>query len=325
MKKKISICFFTIIVIVVLVIVGYIWHTENVKKYEKSIEGMKVTLIGGSNMKENGDVNSCGYVIRSKNGELILVDGGRKIDAEIVYNYINKFGNGTVKYWYITHLHEDHIGALIELLNNENYNINIENLCYAVNDKEWYISKNQRGLDYELAFFNSLENSKIKNRIECKKGQIIESDNLKCEIIRITNPDLKNTDIGNDCSMVFKFTATDVNKDMIFLGDAFVRTSEELLKEDCINKLPSYAVQMAHHGQNGVEKEIYEKIHPTLCFFNCPEWLYNNDNGGGYNSGSWKSIEVRSWMEEMNTTNFVAFEGDQTIRFTKEGYEICEE
>ena len=82
---------------------------------------------------------------------------------------------------------------------------------------------------------------------------------------------------------------------------------------------------MSHHGQNGVTKEVYDAVNPEICFFNCPEWLYNNDNGGGYDSGNWKTIIVRDWMKELNTQNFVAYEGDQTIRFTEDGYEIIEE
>ena len=113
--------------------------------------------------------------------------------------------------------------------------------------------------------------------------------------------------------MVFKFTAVDVNKSMIFLGDAFTRASEELLENPEI--LKADAVQMAHHGQNGVTKEVYEAIQPKICCFNAPEWLYNNDNGGGYNSGKWKSIEVRSWVEELGAKSILAFQGDQTIEF----------
>ena len=81
---------------------------------------------------------------------------------------------------------------------------------------------------------------------------------------------------------------------------------------------------MAHHGQNGVSKEVYEAINPKICFFNCPEWLWNNDNGNGYNSGTWQTIEVRNWLENLGTTNFVAYNGDQTIRLTSKGFEILE-
>ncbi len=76
---------------------------------------------------------------------------------------------------------------------------------------------------------------------------------------------------------------------------------------------------MAHHGQNGVTKEVYQAIDPDVCFFNCPEWLWNNDKGTGYNTGNWKTVEVRGWMEELGTTNYKSFEGDQIFHFTKDG------
>ena len=169
----------------------------------------------------------------------------------------------------------------------------------------------------------ALESDKIKNKVSCKKNQIIEMDNISCEIIRIANPEITNSDNGNDSSMVFKMTATDVDKSMIFLGDAFYCASKELLEEP--QKLKADAVQMAHHGQNGVSKEVYESIAPEICFFNCPEWLYNNDNGEGYNSGKWKTVEVRSWVDELGAKSYKAFEGDQTIRFTSDGFEKVEE
>ena len=78
---------------------------------------------------------------------------------------------------------------------------------------------------------------------------------------------------------------------------------------------------MAHHGQNSVTKEVYEAIRPELCFFNAPEYLYNNDNGGGYNTGTFQSVIVRGWMLEMGSKNIAAFNGDRTIRFTNKGIE----
>ena len=69
------------------------------------------------------------------------------------------------------------------------------------------------------------------------------------------------------------------DKDILFLGDSYLETGNELLK-NCYNDLKSYAVQMAHHGQNGVGKEVYDVIDQSICFFNAPKWLYENDNGG---------------------------------------------
>ena len=64
-------------------------------------------------------------------------------------------------------------------------------------------------------------------------------------------------------------------------------------------KLRQDVVQMAHHGQNGVDKEFYAHIMPKVCLYCTPDWLWENDNGGGRNSGPWKTLETRRWMEEL--------------------------
>lgn len=317
--KKLKVLFILFIVIVCIII--FIIYQKHMN-YIKSIEGMKVTLLGGSNMKENGNINSAGYIIRSRNGELIIVDGGLDIDYELVLEYINKYGNGIVDHWYVTHPHGDHIGALVEVINKDN-DVIIENLYYSFNDLEWYRENDKRGFESEEKMIKALSSEKIKNIVPCRKNQIIEMDNISCEIIRIANPEITNSDNGNESSMVFKMTATDVNKSIIFLGDAFYYASKELMEEP--EKLKADAVQMAHHGQNGVSKDVYEAIDPEICFFNCPEWLYNNDNGNGYNSGKWKTVEVRSWVDELGAKSYKAFEGDQTIRFTSDGFVKAEE
>ena len=320
MKRK-KLKFVIIFCVILISVIAFCIYRDRIN-YIKSIEGMKVTMLGGSTMKDKGDMVSCGYIIRSRNGQLIIVDGGQRVDYELVLDYIHKYGNGTVNHWYITHPHGDHIGALLEILNNKN-DVVIENLYYSFNDLEWYRENDKRGFEFEEQMIKSLSNKKIKNKVICKKNQTIEMDNINCEIIRIANPEITNSDNGNDSSMVFKMTATDVDKSMIFLGDAFYYASQELLKNP--EKLKADAVQMAHHGQNGVTKEVYEAISPEICFFSTPEWLYNNDNGGGYNSGKWKTVEVRSWVEELGAKTYKAFEGDQTIRFTSEGFEKIEE
>ena len=64
---------------------------------------------------------------------------------------------------------------------------------------------------------------------------------------------------------------------------------------------------------------MYEAIAPKICCFNTPEWLYNNDAGSGYNTGSWQSIEVREWVEELEAQTLLAYQGDQTIFIRKSG------
>lgn len=320
MKKFIKIIIF-IIIIGVLIEVAMLFSKNQI--IDDDYKGMRITLVAGVALPENGGRNSNSYLIRTKNDKLIIVDGGEINDADFLLNYIMKYGNGKIDYWYITHPHADHVGALCELLNRENCNIEIENLCYYFNPLEWYQENDKRGRKTEELMYSCLESPKIINKIECQKGQIIDMDNIQCEIIRIANPEITNSDNGNESSMVFKMIDTDINKSILFLGDAYNYTSLELLEEP--EKLNSYAVQMAHHGQNGVTKEVYDNINPKLCFFNAPKWLYDNDNGGGYDSGKWKSIIVRGWIEEYGADSICAFNGDQIIILTKEGYEILDE
>lgn len=320
MKKRITVIAITIILALSILITASKVTTSipTVAYINDRRQGMEVTMLGESNMKDKGDINSCGYIITTANNELIIVDGGRDIDSEIVLKYINELGNGTVDYWFLTHPHGDHVGALVELLDKND--ITVQNLCYSFNTLEWYEKHDERGYEAETKMINSLNNEKIKNKIEATKNQVINIDNIRCDIIRVANPKIINSDNGNESSMVFKFTATDIDKSMMFLGDSFKYASLELLENSGV--LKADAVQMAHHGQNGVTKEVYEAIQPQICCFNAPEWLYNNDNGGGYNSGNWQSIEVRGWVEELGAQSILAFEGDQTLKFTDSGISL---
>ena len=71
---------------------------------------------------------------------------------------------------------------------------------------------------------------------------------------------------------------------------------------------------MAHHGQGGVTREVYEAISPSVCLWDTPDWLWDNNSGGGYNSGPWKTLEVRAWMEELGAIEHYVIK-DGTTKF----------
>ena len=258
-------------------------------------------------LKMNSGRQMMGYILKTNN-KVIVIDGGTKDDAENLKFYINKYG-GKVDYWFMTHLHDDHLGAFTEIVKDEN--VEICNIYASLNDKEWYRVNEPSRYDFAEEFLNILSDEKIKNKVHSPDlNEKLTIDNIKVEILGIRNPEITENP-GNEQSMVIRF---DTHKSsMIILGDTGVKSSEKLLNNQK-EKLDCDVVQMAHHGQNGATKELYQAISPKICLWPTPEWLWNNDPGTGYNTGIWKTIETRSWMEELNVqNNYIEKDGDITI------------
>ena len=65
----------------------------------------------------------------------------------------------------------------------------------------------------------------------------------------------------------------------------------------------------------GAKESLYQEIKPTICLWPTPKWLWDNDNGGGKDSGQWKTLETRAWMEKLGVKkNIVEKDGDITIK-----------
>ncbi len=117
----------------------------------------------------------------------------------------------------------------------------------------------------------------------------------------------------NNSSMVMR--VSDKHKSVLFLADLGAQGGEKLLKSDLARYLPSEYVQMAHHGQNGVNEDVYQAIHPRYCLWPAPLWLWDNNPGSGKGTGHWKTLEVRAWMEQFPIKkHYLLFDGLQRIQ-----------
>ena len=113
---------------------------------------------------------------------------------------------------------------------------------------------------------------------------------------------------NEDTSLIFR--ATIDNQTVMFLGDAFIPEGNRLLEKYGKN-IKSDIVQMAHHGQNGVDKDVYETIKPKLCLWPSPQWVFDNING------NLRTLEVREWMIDIGVKHHVitGWQGTQTLVF----------
>lgn len=250
-----------------------------------------------------------GYILKTKNNKIIVVDGGTIDDTENLIKQIKKYG-GKVDAWFLTHLHDDHLGAFSNIANDEQ--IQIEKIYCSFNDYSWYEENEPARAEFSKQILEILKQDNIKDKVEeVSLNQDINIDDIKIEILGIKNPEITEN-AGNEQSMVVKFDTGKTT--FLVLGDTGIKSSEKLLKTKK-EKLKSDIVQMAHHGQNGATKELYEQINPTICMWPTPEWLWNNDSGKGKGSGPWKTLETRQWMEELKVKkNYVEKDGDITIK-----------
>ena len=273
--------------------------------YFKSTEVKNTVLI---QLSDKGPRQMMGYIIKTENDKLIVIDGGTLDDTDNLVSQICKNG-GKVDYWFITHAHDDHAGAFTKVVNDTK--IPIENVYISLNDLQWYEENDATRIEFIRGLFDIVQNSRISNVVISPNiNDKLIIDNIEVEVLGIRNPEITEN-AGNEQSMVLKFIAN--NKSLLILGDTGIRSSEKLLMTQG-DKLKSDMVQMAHHGQNGATKELYSRINPEICLWPTPKWLWDNDAGEGYNTGEWLTIETRTWMEELGVKeNYIEKDGDIKI------------
>lgn len=267
MKNKLNKNIFITITLSVILLIVFTIITINLSK----INGTKQTKLIGLSPQTSRQM--MGYIIKTKKGKTIVIDGGTTNDTENLMKYIEIYNN-KVDYWFITHAHDDHAGAFTEIVNNTD--VRIDNIYISLNEYDWYEQNEPDRAEFSKKLIDTVNSKKIKKNVHVPRlNEKIKIDNLKAEILGIRNPELTENP-GNEQSMVIKF---DTGKEtLLILGDTGEKSSKKLLETQREN-LKSDIVQMAHHGQQGATKELYEAVQPKICLWPTPEWLWNNNIG----------------------------------------------
>lgn len=270
--------------------------------------GGELMLIGSQAASQNES-----FLITSKSGKLIMVDGGLPEDTEHLKEILRARG-GRVAAWLITHPHSDHVGALTNILNDPASGITIDAIYYNFAPIEWYWANEEYRAQMVADCMAALANlSPSVNHPNIRKGEVINVDDVRITVMN--EPYLFQTNAINNSSVAYRVELN--GRRIMFLGDMGVPAGNSFLNEykDNLNELKAEIVQMAHHGEQGVDRNVYEAIGAHTCLWCCPQWLWDNDKGGGANSGTWKTLEVRGWMRDLKVrTHVVAKDGDQVLR-----------
>ncbi len=246
------------------------------------------------------------YVIRTTGGKVIVIDGGMPGDAPYLKGFLAALGN-RVDHWIISHMHDDHFGALRAILAQPG-DLKIGRIYSSTLDDEWTKQYGSEG-EYKswIEFKQALRNAG-KRIIELRLGGRMNIDGVNFEVLGVANPEIHPNAINNS-SLVLR--VWDASKSILFLGDLGPEGGRKLLQSKYRDRLDCDYVQMAHHGQNGVELDVYQAASPRFCLWPTPRWLWdNNINGQGKGTGPWRTLEVRAWMEQLQVkANYVSADG----------------
>ncbi|MBR4995999.1 MAG: MBL fold metallo-hydrolase [Alistipes sp.] len=246
------------------------------------------------------------YVVQTAGGKVVVMDGGFVAEKDYLRGFIDALG-GKVDAWIVSHPHDDHISALSALLETPN-GLKIDKIYHSRFTEELIVSESEEAAAITRKFYSLLDAATQTEVIDCHCGDEFEIDGVKFKILAEKNPELANANPYNNSSMVVKMR--DCEKSFIFLGDLGVEAGQKLLNSEYAADLECDYIQMAHHGQNGCDQEFYDKAQFRVCLWPSPKWVYDNNLGGGFNTGHLKTIEVREWMQQKGITeHYVSNEG----------------
>lgn len=238
-----------------------------------------------------------GYTVVSQSGHVVVIDGGHTGNDQELKRVIKSVG-GNVDLWLISHPHSDHFRAVIQVLSDPE-GITYDRLGSSWLPDEWEYPIHPEVDLTELREWNAFARTLDKRYFEIQEGQVFQLGTMKVEVLAAANPDI-NTNFGNNQSCVFRLSEDGFT--MLFLGDLAAEAGQRLMHKG--HDLKADAVQMAHHGQQGVDETFYRAVAPTYAFWPTPDWLW--DNLGG--TGPFKTPEVIDWMAKLNTVNITSFE-----------------
>lgn len=273
---------------------------------ENILGGTTLYMLPCKEMEQN-----CSYVIVTANGSLIVYDGGNEGDAEYLVDFLYTF-KSEVDYWFISHLHGDHLGALSVVLKNDWIKIN--NFYHAIPEREVVAE----GGETVTRWYDDIMNNiyKIGNVVVMERGTTVTVDDVTFTALNSTMNISHNW--GNNTTIAVRMSTP--GEDVLFLGDAGYELGEWLVQNEPEGISGCAIVQVAHHGQNGCNQAFYQFINSKIWLVPAPNWLwycaaYDNTGTFKYYLSGEKTYEIREWLRELEVVyTYVAKDGLTAIK-----------
>lgn len=212
--------------------------------------------VDNKNTKANGGMS---YIFQCANGNFFIIDGGYGTDTEAdrIYRFLQERTpegqKPVIEGWFISHLHDDHYGALLRFA--DKYSSKVDVLTFYYHFTPLITVKTAMGRWRNAVHYGRLHT-----------GMNFSVAGLRIDVL-YTMEDLFPvvTENVNEASTVIRVTAG--GQRILFLGDIMSLASERMLAEIPADALKSDLVQVAHHGYDGASVALYQAIDPETLLW----------------------------------------------------------
>lgn len=247
-NKRSVLGFLTVIAVFAVCITTAVNNLNNVEEKEKTA----VSRNNGSLIVHYLDVGQGdSEFVELPNGECMLIDASTDVYSKTVIDAVESLGYSKIDYVVATHPHEDHIGALDNVI--EHFDVGKVYMPNATSSSECFD-------DLETAI-----EQKQLDVITAKTDTTVYSDSdLTIEFL---SPIESSYSESNNYSAVLKITFDE--NSFLFMGDA-----ENLVERELVDKYGSYldvdVLKVGHHGGNNAScQEFLEEVTPEYAVISC--------------------------------------------------------
>jgi competence protein ComEC len=245
-KNKFSIDRFVISIVITLAILAYIFVFEPNINLDFLISNQSAEVDATSISYDDLQIDSSKfnvlylYVGQADSAfitigeKTMLIDAGNDSDGDYIVQFLTDQGISKIDYLIGTHIDEDHIGGMDEVINA--FEIGHLYMPYSTSDKTTY--KNVKSAIEK-------KGSKIEN---VKIGDNFKLDSVACKVMSVDNTEKESS---NDSSIVMQLTYK--NNKFLFMGD-LSETGESKINWEDVDVL-----KVGHHGSNSSSSESFLK------------------------------------------------------------------
>ena len=259
-KKNLKQIIYTIIITLMLISLAYVATRDNSYVGELPTED----IIRSEELQIYFfNVGQADCILVRSNSKNMLIDAGDNEDGPLLVKYIKRLGIRKIDYLIGTHVHEDHVGGMDNIIRE--FEIGEIYIPYTTN-------KSKRKFYEDV--INEVKQKELSINYK-KVGDKFELGEAKCEIKSIDNSDPTSSSKINSTSIVIQMEAN--NNKYLFMGDAEddVETNSKITWEDID------VLKVGHHGSDTSSTEQFiNKVLPEMAVIS----VNSNTNSYGHPS-----------------------------------------